>query len=591
MLTLPGLFGLGSRACRGRNDRQNGHDPLSRLRPPPTVPVPLAGRSGRVDAGTILVFGGYGGFGARLSRRLAAAGHDVVVAGRRLKCAEAFCAIHPACRPLLADRNDDARPTLEQIRPKLVIDAAGPFQSSGYALAAACIAAGIPYLDLADGRSFVAGIGVLDAAARAAGVAVLSGASSVPALSGAVVRHLATGMDGVSAVEMAISGSNRATAGTSVADAILSTVGKPLRLWRGRRWAMGVGWQELRRERFAFADGSSLGQRWTALADVPDLDLLPGRLPGRPAVSFRAGTDVALQVIGLWLASWPVRWGWLPSLRGFARGLLPAQRLTTRWGSDRSGMVVRLFGLAEGCRVERRWTLVAADGHGPEIPTLAAAILTGRILSGSIAPGARDAGTALDLSDFEPSFAGLSIRQEVRELPQRSPLYARIMGPRFADLAPSLAAVHGVLRDAGAGGRAVVKRGRHPVARFVAAFLRFPMAGEHELHVAFSERRGGERWTRDFSGRRFTSDFSQARSRLVERFGPLRFRFDLASDGSGLRMIMRGWSFARMRLPLAFAPIVEAREWDEDGLFHFDVSIDLPVIGLVTQYTGWLRQG
>ena len=537
---------------------------------------------------TILVLGGYGGFGARLSRRLAAAGHDVVVAGRRLASAEAFCAAYPPCRPLQADRNGAVASMLERVRPDLVIDAAGPFQGSGYDLPRACIAAVIPYLDLADGRAFVTGIGELDASARAAGVTILAGASSVPALSGAVVRRLAQDMDTVTAVEIAISASNRATAGTSVASAILSYVGKPIRLWRGQRWSKGVGWQELRRERFAMSDGSSLGRRWLALADVPDLDLLPARLPGRPAVSFRAGTELAVQTIGLWCASWPVRWGWLSSLQGFARWLLLVQRLTARWGSDRSGMIVRLFGLAEGRRVERCWTLVAADGHGPEIPVLPAAILAERILSGSIAPGARDAGTGLDLTDFEPSFAGLSIRQEVREAVEGSALYARIMGPRFTELAPSVVALHGVLSDAGAHGRAVVRRGRHPVARALAALLGLPAAGEHVLHVGFSERHGVERWTRGFSGRRFKSEFSEEDGCVVERFGPLRFRFDLVNEGGGLRMVLRGWSLARLLLPLAIAPRVSAREWEEAGLFRFDVSIALPLIGLVVHYQGWL---
>lgn len=51
----------------------------------------------------------------------------------------------------------------------------------------------------------------------------------------------------------------------------------------------GYGWQELRREQFDLTDGSSLGRRLVALADVPDLTLLPERLAGRPTVVFRAG--------------------------------------------------------------------------------------------------------------------------------------------------------------------------------------------------------------------------------------------------------------------------------------------------------------
>ena len=52
---------------------------------------PVVGGSGRAMK-RILVIGGYGGFGARLSRRLAAAGHHVLVAGRSADKAARFAA-------------------------------------------------------------------------------------------------------------------------------------------------------------------------------------------------------------------------------------------------------------------------------------------------------------------------------------------------------------------------------------------------------------------------------------------------------------------------------------------------------------------
>ena len=532
----------------------------------------------------ILILGGYGGFGKRLSRRLAAAGHMILVAGRDLDSAARFCQDIPNSQPIRADRNAPLAPLLMQTHPDLVIDAAGPFQDSDYRVAEACILAGISYLDLGDGRDFVAGINRLDAAARDAGVAVISGASSVPALSGAMVRHLATGMETITGVEIAISASNQATAGQSVAVAILSYVGKPIRLWRGQRWATDYGWQSPRRESFALRNGDRLGSRWTALAEVPDLTLVPDRIPGRPAVTFRAGTELAYQNLLLWLVSWPVRWGWLPSLRSVARLLRPLQRLTGRLGSDRSGMVVRLFGWSGGRRVERRWTLIASDGDGPEIPTLAAAILAGR----TNAPGARDAGTLLTLQDFEPSFAAMAVRTETSEHLLPDPLYARMMGAGFAALAPEVRAMHMVLYDGGASGRATVRRGTNPLARIIAGIMRFPPAGDHEVHVSFAERDGVETWTRDFAGHRFASHLSQHGASLVERFGALRFRFALPREGNGLRMVMRGWSFLGLPLPLALAPRSEAREWAEDGRFHFDVPIALPLIGTIVHYRGWL---
>lgn len=102
------------------------------------------------------------------------------------------------------------------------------------AIPRACIAAGLHYCDIADSSAFVLAIAALDAAARERGVVVISGASSVPALSGAAIRALAADMEHVAAIEM-ISASNRAAAGPAVAATILGQVGKPFRIWRGGR--------------------------------------------------------------------------------------------------------------------------------------------------------------------------------------------------------------------------------------------------------------------------------------------------------------------------------------------------------------------
>lgn len=539
--------------------------------------------------GRILVLGGYGGFGARLSRRLAAGGHEVLVAGRNREAAEALCARLPRASALVVDRDGDLRPVLVTSKPDLLIDAAGPFLGDGYEVPRACIEAGIPYLDLADGRGFVVGLASLDEAAKAAGVAAISGASSFPALTGAVVRRLAAGLERVTKIEIALSGSNRATAGTSIARAILSYAGTPVRVRQGGRWTERPGWGDPRRLRLRLADGTDLGPRWVALAEVPDLDLLPRRLPGKPAVIVRAGTEIALQTIGLSLASRLVRWGWIDSLSPAAPWLLPLQRMTRGLGSDRSGIEVKVTGLVRDRAIDRRWTLVAEHGDGPEIPTLAAAILADRILAGELPPGARDGGDALELADFEPEFAHLSVRHDVVETPRPPPLYARVAGEAFERLPAAVRAMHEVHGDAGAEGRAEVVCGRHPLARLAAAVMGFPPEGEHELHVHFAERDGAETWTRDFSGRRFRSVLSERGGRLVERFGPLRFAFDLPCDESGLGMVLRSWSILGLPLPLALAPKSEAREFEQDGSFHFDVPITLPFVGLVVHYRGWLR--
>ncbi|WP_412475001.1 DUF4166 domain-containing protein (plasmid) [Rhizobium sp. WW22] len=536
----------------------------------------------------ILVLGGYGGFGARLSRRLASDGFEVLVAGRNLEAAKALAARLPHAIGLQADRKGDISAILGEHGPFLLIDAAGPFQQSDDRVPRACMEAGIHYFDLADARDFVGAIRCLDERAKAAGVTVISGASSVPALSGAAVADLAKDMEEVHSIEMSISASNRATAGASVASAMLSYVGRPVRLWRGRRWQDAMGWHMLKRETYATAGRRPL-HRLVALADVPDHDLLIESFAERPSVIFRAGPEFAFQTLALWLLSWPVAWGWLTSLRKISRFLLPLQRLTARLGTARSAMTIEIKGIEQGAMKARRWTLIAENGDGVEIPTLPTQLLARALRDGRLPPGARHAGGLLSLEDFRTLFRDLAITEEMTEAPY-TPLYQRVMGPAFAHLSEPVRAMHHVFGDGGAKGEAVVTRGRSPLARLVAKIFGFPAAGKHALHVSFEENNGIEEWTRDFSGRRFRSHLSEENGHLVERFGPFRFAFDLPIRGNGLSMAMRHWSFLRIPLPLFLAPQSVAHEWAEDGRFHFDVPIALPLIGPVVHYRGWLKR-
>lgn len=536
----------------------------------------------------ILLIGGYGGFGARLAKRLAGQGHQLLVAGRSADKAAAFAATLPGAEPVEVDRTSGIGMVMARHRPDLVIDAAGPFQASGYTVPEACIAMRIPYLDLADARDFVTGIAALDRDARTAGVPLIAGASSVPALSGAVCRRLAEGLDRIDSVEMAISASNRASAGASVAAAILSYVGRPVQLWRGKRQATAYGWQEMQRQDFLLADGSGIRGRLVGIADIPDLAIAPEALPGRPAVVFRAGTELGLQMRALWLASWPVRWGWVKSLSGAGRWLMPFYRRMLGFGGDRSAMHVILRGMAGERRIERGWTLVARDGHGPEIPVLAADLLANAILAGQVMPGARHGWGELELDDFEPLFAGLSIRHETREDELPPPLYARALGTSFDTLPPMVRGIHQLNGDGGAAGEGIVERGANPLARLLGACMWMPPAGSYPVHVAFAERGEEEVWTRHFGPHCFASVLSRAGQGVAERFGPLRFAFDLPADATGLRMVFRGWTAFGIPLPRALGPRIAAREWQDGERFRFEVEVSMPLIGPVVRYTGWL---
>jgi len=343
-----------------------------------------ASAPGADDRFPVLIVGSAGAFGARVAELLAkAGGFDLVLAGRRLEPlevqAEALArATSRHVRAVSLDAGAVSAEDLAALQVSLVINASGPFQSEDYTLARAAIGAGCHYIDLADARSFVTGIGVLDAAARAAGVLIVSGASSVPGLSSAVVAHHRGAFASVDTIDLAISPGNAFDPGVATVASVLGGVGQPMRMLLDGTWRTVHGWQGLRRVRFG-----ETGKRWVGYVDVPDLDLFPQHEPGLKTVRFQAGLEVSLFHLGLWAASWLVRFGIVRTLAPWAERMLSLKRRFSGLGSDRGGMTVKVRGKAsDGTAKALTWVLTARSGHGPYVPALASVALARRLAKG-----------------------------------------------------------------------------------------------------------------------------------------------------------------------------------------------------------------
>jgi hypothetical protein len=371
----------------------------------------------------ILIVGGYGAFGARVAERLSReSGTEIVIAGRNAQKAADYAqrlagAGSTAARVTHA-RLDAVPATSEQIaalKPSVTINASGPFQGQGYGLARACIAAGSHYVDLADARVFVTGITQLDAAARAAGVCVISGASSVPGLSSAVVQDYARQFARLDAVEIGISPGNSFDPGVATGASILSQAGKPHAYRKAGRAETAYGWQGLSRHRFPV-----LGARWMSDVDVPDLELLPQHFPSLQDVRFRAGVEVGAFHLGLWGLAWLARAGLIRDLGSLASPLLRAKRTLSFLGSDSGGMYVTLSGRdANGSARELRWHLIAGSGDGPYVPGIASVILAKRLAAGSgPPPGARPCIALFTVADFEAAVTDLDITCSAEWIPR-----------------------------------------------------------------------------------------------------------------------------------------------------------------------------
>ncbi|MCL1634538.1 saccharopine dehydrogenase NADP-binding domain-containing protein [Luteimonas sp. SX5] len=365
----------------------------------------------------ILVLGGYGHFGGRIARSLAAdAGMDIIVAGRDAARAERFIVETALGRERMrAARLDVESDAFEQelraLAPALVIHTAGPFQERDYRVAEAALACGSHYVDLADGRGFVAGIDALDAKARATQRWAIGGASSVPGLTAAVVESLRERFSRLDAVQTGISPGNRTPRGLATTRAILSYVGQPYAALVKGEWRDVHGWQSLRRVVYP-----GLGARWLARCEVPDLEVLPRRYPSLKTCDFRAGLDLRRMHFGLWLGSWLVRARLVSGMQGWAERLLA---ISERWienGSDVGAMHVGLSGVDfDGTPLRLRWTLLARDGDGPQVPCTAAILLARKLARGELpGSGAKPCLDMFGLDEFLQALDGYAIETDLR---------------------------------------------------------------------------------------------------------------------------------------------------------------------------------
>jgi hypothetical protein len=363
---------------------------------------------------TVLVLGGYGFFGHRIGAALALTPTvKVLLAGRNLDRAIAAAdamQLPPEHAVAIDTRDVNLARTLGRLQVDILINTAGPFQGQDYTVAHAAIEAGCHYVDLADGREFVAGIDSLDAAARAHGVTVISGASSVPALSSAVVDRYSAKFQRLDSIQIGISSGARAP-GLATVKGIFSYGGKPFPCWQNGTWVREYGWLNLRRHQFP----QPLGRRWLGSCDIPDLELFPRRYPTVKTVSFQAGFASDFGHLVVWSLAGLVKAGILPSLSDFAAPLNRLSRWIEPIVSDQGGMFVTLAGQGwDQSPVTITWNLLAQNNHGPHIPCGAAIALARKIACGDQLPtGAMSCMGLLTVDEFLEPLRDLSIREIV----------------------------------------------------------------------------------------------------------------------------------------------------------------------------------
>jgi hypothetical protein len=329
---------------------------------------------------SVLVLGGYGTFGRRICECLAKEdGIELIIAGRDISKAQQLR------RQLLSDPTSSCiealqldinapnfKAALSHCSARLVIHTCGPFQDQQYHVAEACIATGKHYIDLADDRDFVCNITQLNTAAKSAGVLLVSGASSVPGLSSAVIDEFIKDFALLKKVEYAISPGNKLERGFATIKSILSYTGHAFTHWHNGEWQKIYGWMDTIKQDF----GHPIGERHLANINIPDLELFPQRYPTLDQVRFRAGLELPIMhnsmAVMAWLSKKRLISNWAP----FTQLCLTISRWFYPFGTDTGGMHMKLSGQDKDANpLQINWTLIAENGVGPFIPTIASLLI------------------------------------------------------------------------------------------------------------------------------------------------------------------------------------------------------------------------
>ncbi|HFB64211.1 MAG TPA: KR domain-containing protein [Aeromonadales bacterium] len=341
----------------------------------------------------VLIIGGYGNFGQFIARELVKETNiQLVVAGRNLKKAQQFATVlnqtsassdlqvNYQVEAAYLDINKNLPEVLATISPQIVIHTSGPFQSQSYHVAESCIAAGCHYIDLADGREFVIGISSLHQQAVKNKVSIISGASSVPCLTSALLDDFKAQFRALERVDYGITTAQKTTRGLATTAAILGYTGKAFETLIDGKMQTVYGWQDLHSHQY-----KKLGKRLLGNCDVPDLGLFSQRYPELKTIRFYAGLEIKFIHRTLWFLSWLVRLGLIRNLQRWAPFLLRSSFLFDFMGSDKSGfhMIVSATD-KKGQPAKITFELTAASGDGPYIPCMPAILLTRKLLQGQI---------------------------------------------------------------------------------------------------------------------------------------------------------------------------------------------------------------
>lgn len=171
------------------------------------------------------------------------------------------------------------------------------------------------------------------------------------------------------------------------------------------------------------------------------------------------------------------------------------------------------------------------------------------------------------------------------------PLYEQLLGERLHILPDTVRKLHDIREEVSYSGEGYVKRGTGLLSRLTGWFMGFPSATENtKISVHFRRDGDSEYWQRTFGEQKFYSRQWVRDGMLFEQINLITLVFNVETNQQKLSLQINRILMCGLPVPRFLYPKIVATETSENGCFCFFVKAEMPVIGPVVEYAGWLKE-
>jgi len=252
-------------------------------------------------------------------------------------------------------------------------------------IAESCIDNNCHYIDLSDGRDFVSNITKLDKQAKRKNVMIISGASSVPTISSAIIENYMVKYKEINLIEFSISTPLFPVPGIATFESILSYCGKKFKTLINGNLKEITGLGNIKILKYP----KIILPRAVSNCDIPDLVIFPRHYKDLniKTIRFYAGVGNPILQSLLVILSFFIKIGLFSDISKYASTFYSIGTKIQSFipNNGKSGFHLKVKGIDNnGISLTNTTYLIANKGNGINIPAIPAAILVKLIVIGEL---------------------------------------------------------------------------------------------------------------------------------------------------------------------------------------------------------------